>query len=122
MTRLLAAVCLVAMFGSWAPHGHQEGHAHGDGHVSAHALAGDLAHAVTISADDAHEEHSSRSTATETGCAVCRSKDDRKGDRARVHAPLPATDPGVRLAAGRLVLLPTSCAHRLHPTRAPPIA
>jgi hypothetical protein len=123
MMRIVAVACLVAMLGSWMPHEHR------DARDAAHALlpiatvlAGGLADVAEMSADDAHEEHSSGTATAESGCALCRSKDERTGDRTRVQGLLPIGEPCVRLRTRLAAALPTPHAFGLHPTRAPPIA
>ena len=112
MIRIVAGLCLVALLGSWAPHFHTDPSA-------ADALSSERPD--TLAADDAHEEHSSRSLVEETPCVFCRSKGDRKFVRASDRMPSILAGAASR---GDLAIpdrFPEPIARRLPPTRAPPI-
>lgn len=125
--KLIAVLCLTALMISWVPHTHdvqQQGaaslpiaHAQvSDSSDSPHVFGGQS----RVSSDDAHEEHSSRSSATVEICLACRSNARDIATRS-VH-------PGGVLAESTGLQIPGVGAHPpalslfagLAPLRAPP--
>ncbi len=112
LIRIVAGLCLVALIGSWAPHSHADP-------TARTALSSEGSD--TLSADDAHEEHSSRSLIEQPPCVFCRSKGDRKFVRTSDRMPSVLTGSASRSDLGIPDRFPEPIAHRLPPTRAPPI-
>ena len=127
MTRFFAALCLVAMLGSWAPHVHSsdDGSGHGSlahGSLAAqHDASSKTTRPFTVSSDDAHEDHSSSASIESPECVVCRSAEERQGDRAATAGLLPLAVLGTRIGTHPEHPLPTELVVGLHPTRAPPL-
>jgi hypothetical protein len=129
-SRLIAILCLAALAFSWAPHAHDSEDPRGHGAPGhnieiAHATesptgSSGISSAPQLSSDDAHNEHSSRSTATIEICLACRSGSESKLARAQAARVAIAKLKLVRVAAFSDDPAPRSLFDTLMPLRGPP--